>query len=160
MIPTVQAAVRIVRAEGLTGVLTRVRRAAGRGSSAPEVEITYADWINRFDRIDDEARARMRTELDTMVKKPLISILVPVYNVPAALLREMVASVQRQIYPHWELCLADDASTDGTVRQTLAALAATESRIKVVYRPQNGHISQATNSALEVATGEFVALLD
>ncbi|MDQ2148645.1 glycosyltransferase family 2 protein [Alcaligenaceae bacterium C4P045] len=160
MIPTVQAAVRIVRAEGLTGVLTRVRRAAGRGSSAPEVEISYADWIDRFDRIDDEARARMRTELDTMVKKPLISILVPVYNVPAALLREMVASVQRQIYPHWELCLADDASTDGTVRQTLAALAASESRIKVVYRPQNGHISQATNSALEVATGEFVALLD
>ncbi|HEY4247456.1 MAG TPA: glycosyltransferase [Lacunisphaera sp.] len=91
---------------------------------------------------------------------PLISILVPVFNTPERYLREMIDSVQAQTYPRWELCLADDASTLPHVRQLLADSARNDSRVHVIYRPKNGHISRATNSALTHAKGEFVALLD
>src|SRR5437660_1693700 len=64
------------------------------------------------------------------------------------------------MYPAWELCIADDASSEPTVRAVLEECRALDARIKVAYRAQNGHISRATNSALELATGEFAVLLD
>ncbi|HET6573510.1 MAG TPA: glycosyltransferase, partial [Fimbriiglobus sp.] len=91
--------------------------------------------------------------------KPTISILVPVFNVDPRWLTECVESVRRQAYPHWELCLADDASTDPATRAALDRLPR-DGRIKLIRRPVNGHICAATNSAAEVATGEFLALLD
>jgi len=91
---------------------------------------------------------------------PLLSVVMPVYNTPEGFLRAAVASVQRQVYPHWELCIADDASTEPHVRCVLENLAATDGRIRVEYRPHNGHIAEASNSALRLARGEFVALLD
>lgn len=91
---------------------------------------------------------------------PLISVLVPVYNPPEAWLRRAIESVQAQTYPRWELCLANDASTAPHVRPLLDEAARSDARIKVVHRAQNGHISRASNSALELATGEFIALLD
>lgn len=91
---------------------------------------------------------------------PLISILVPVFNPPERYLREMFASVQAQDYSRWELCLADDASTDPHVGPILSAFARQDPRVRVIHRATNGHISRATNSALQIATGEFVALLD
>ena len=92
--------------------------------------------------------------------RPLISILVPVYNVEERWLERCVDSVLRQTYPNWELCLADDHSSDPSVRPNLERLASMDDRIKVVFRNENGHISRATNSALEIAAGEFVALMD
>jgi glycosyltransferase involved in cell wall biosynthesis len=90
----------------------------------------------------------------------LFSILVPVHDTPAQYLREMIASVQAQLYPHWELCLADDASTAGHVGPLLEEYARADARIRPVFRTENGHIARATNTALGLATGEFVALLD
>jgi GT2 family glycosyltransferase len=92
--------------------------------------------------------------------RPFISIIVPTYNTPEAYLRQMLDSVRAQVFPNWELCIADDASTHDHVVPVLAEYAATDSRIKYVVRPQNGHISAASNSALELASGEFIALLD
>ncbi|MCS6982124.1 MAG: glycosyltransferase [Flavobacteriales bacterium] len=92
--------------------------------------------------------------------RPLISILVPVYNTPLRFLEELVQSIQQQIYTHWELCIADDASTDKDLRAYLQRLSQSDERIKVVWRSQNGHISRCTNSALEIASGEFCALVD
>ncbi|MBD2088486.1 glycosyltransferase [Microcoleus sp. FACHB-1515] len=92
--------------------------------------------------------------------QPLISIVTPVYNPPELFLRQAIDSVLNQIYPHWELCVADDASSALHVRPILEEYAARDSRIKVTFRSQNGHISRCSNSALELATGDFVALLD
>jgi O-antigen biosynthesis protein len=92
--------------------------------------------------------------------QPLISIIVPVYNPDAAFLRQAIASVLGQVYPHWELCLADDCSSKPYVKQILEEYQQQDSRIKVVFRQSNGHISHASNSALAVATGEYIALLD
>lgn len=91
--------------------------------------------------------------------RPTFSVLVPVYNVDPRWLTECVESVRRQAYPHWELCLSDDASTDPATRAALDSLPR-DDRIKLVRRPTNGHICAATNSAADLATGEFVALLD
>ncbi|HEX2639334.1 MAG TPA: glycosyltransferase, partial [Pyrinomonadaceae bacterium] len=76
------------------------------------------------------------------------------------ILRRAIESVRGQIYENWELCIADDRSTLGHVREILEEFAAADTRIKVVFRNENGHISAASNSALELATGRFIALLD
>ncbi|MCK7513783.1 MAG: glycosyltransferase [Desulfobacterales bacterium] len=92
--------------------------------------------------------------------RPVISVVMPVYNPREDFLRAAIESVRRQLYPHWELCIADDASTAPLARRVLEEYQAQDPRIKVCYRAENGHISEASNSALALATGEFIALLD
>ncbi|MBW4693768.1 MAG: glycosyltransferase [Lyngbya sp. HA4199-MV5] len=103
---------------------------------------------------------KLAETIDLMAHKPLISVVMPVYDPPEAFLHAAIDSVINQIYPHWELCIADDASTAPHVRPLLEYYQAQDSRIKVIFRASNGHISHCSNSALELATGEFVALLD
>jgi GT2 family glycosyltransferase len=91
---------------------------------------------------------------------PTISVLVPLYNTPRRYLTELVDSLAAQLYPNWELCLADDASPEPSVLKLARKFAARDSRIRVIALESNGGISRATNAALEVASGEFCALLD
>ena len=84
----------------------------------------------------------------------------PVYNTPEKLLVAAIESVRRQLYENWELCIADDASRQPHVRKVLERYQKKDPRIKVVIRETNGHISAASNSALALAHGEFIALLD
>ncbi|MFM1813539.1 MAG: Hyaluronan synthase, partial [Pseudomonadota bacterium] len=91
---------------------------------------------------------------------PLISVVVPAYNTPERYLRELLDCLRQQLYPCWELCIADDHSPQPHVRRILEEAAREDSRIKPVFRPDNGHISRATNSAFDVATGDYVALVD
>jgi len=91
---------------------------------------------------------------------PLISILIPTYRPPLDLLQQAVASVMEQDLACWELCIADDASGDPQLEAYLRQLADTHSQIKVTFRERNGHISACTNSALTLAQGEFILLLD
>ena len=92
--------------------------------------------------------------------QPLISIIVPVYNPDAEFLRQAIESVLGQAYPYWKLCLADDCSTKPYVWEILEEYAKKDSRIEIMRRKTNGHISHASNSALELAKGEYIALLD
>src|SRR5262249_40918986 len=87
---------------------------------------------------------------------PLISVLLPVYNANLRWLRRAIQSVQGQLYRRWELCIVDDASTNRRVWQLLQTYARRDSRIKVMRREQNGHISAASNDALNMAEGDFV----
>ena len=75
-------------------------------------------------------------------------------------MREAIESVRNQIYPHWELCISDDASTLPGVRELIETQAAQDKRIRVTFRAANGHISANSNTALDLATGDYVALLD
>ena len=84
----------------------------------------------------------------------------PCYNPDPQFLRAAIASVQAQIYPRWQLCIADDASSSPLVRGVLESCQTQDPRIQVVFRPKNGHISAASNSALELVTGDWVALMD
>lgn len=92
--------------------------------------------------------------------QPLVSVLLPVYNAKPQHLKAAIASVQAQTHERWELCIADDASTQPEVRDIIRTAASSDPRIKFCFRPTNGHISEASNSALALATGDFVALLD
>ncbi|PRG13050.1 glycosyl transferase family 2 [Burkholderia multivorans] len=145
--------------EGMQGVRRRATRILARDTFEDSPE-AYARWIAQYDTIDDAKRATLRTAVAGFARRPLISIVVPTYNSNIALLHEMIESVRAQIYPQWELCIADDASTIEAVRTTLADYASRDARIKVVLRDRNGHIAEASNSALACASGEYVALLD
>jgi GT2 family glycosyltransferase len=93
------------------------------------------------------------------VSAPRFSIVTPVYETPATVLRAMLRSVRAQSFPDWEHCLVDDCSTEPHV-QAILAEAAADPRVRVRRRDENGGIVAASNDALEVARGEFVALLD
>lgn len=120
----------------------------------------YDDWLREFATATPEALAGMAQASATLPRRPLLSLITPVYNTPEPFLRAMLDSVIAQAYPHWELCIADDASTAPHVRSVLEQYQAREPRIKVAWRKANGHISAASNTALGLATGEYVALLD
>ncbi len=120
----------------------------------------YAEWMRHHDTLTDEDRSLIRRHIASWDDPPTISVIMPVYNTPARFLREAIDSVRHQLYPHWELCIADDASPDARVRRILQDYARRDTRIRVHFRGENGHISRASNDALGMATGEFVALLD
>ncbi|EQB4872899.1 glycosyltransferase family 2 protein [Enterococcus faecalis] len=120
-------------------------------------QASYHNWLARNEVLDIEA---MTQEIATFHYQPKISIAMPVYNVEEKWLRLCIDSILNQVYTNWELCMADDASTDPNVKKILTEYQQLDERIRVVFREQNGHISEATNSALAIATGEFVALLD
>jgi GT2 family glycosyltransferase len=122
--------------------------------------ISEYDLWRRQHAITDESRAAMRNTIAAWENPPKISVVTPVYNVPETYLRKCLDSVLKQIYPNWELCLADDASPKSHVKRVLKEYAARDSRVKVVYQQTNGGISTASNAALKLATGEYVALLD
>src|SRR5438045_484088 len=98
----------------------------------------YPRWWARFDTFDAVA---LRRDLRNMRRQPLISVLLPVYNPDIRLLAAAIESIQRQIYKFWELCIADDASTDPAVRPFLEEKAREDGRIKLTFREKNGHIS-------------------
>jgi O-antigen biosynthesis protein len=119
----------------------------------------YETWC-KTTGLTDSDRDAIRCQIQTLERRPLISILMPVYNTPAHLLRMAIESVLSQLYDTWELCIADDASSEMHVRQILEEYQQRDTRIKVHFRASNGHISAASNSALDLASGDFLALLD
>ena len=120
----------------------------------------YQEWIRLCDTITEGDILAFRAEADKLQNKPLISVIMPVFDPPKKFLVKAIESVLTQAYENWELCIADDASTKKFVRPLLESYARKDSRIKVTFRKKNGHISVASNSAIKLATGEFVAFLD
>ncbi|NJS10691.1 MAG: glycosyltransferase, partial [Microcoleus sp. CSU_2_2] len=91
---------------------------------------------------------------------PKISVVMPVYNPQVEFLSSAIDSVFKQVYQNWELCIADDCSTNLTVTETLKTWAKKDDRICLKFRTENGNISAATNSAAELATGDIILFLD
>ena len=152
--------------EGVSGIKRRIAFSASPGAPPPAIDYVetnhsdYTEWVRRYDTLTDTDRERINARISQLPNAPLISIVMPVYNPPLNMLKEAIQSVQNQLYSNWELCIADDASTDNAVRELLQSYADKDFRIKVVFRKQNGHISAASNSALEIASGDYIALLD
>ncbi|WP_188903710.1 glycosyltransferase family 2 protein [Caldovatus sediminis] len=125
-----------------------------------QTDTNYRSWIRRYDTLSDADREAILAHIARLPRRPLISVVMPAYETPERFLREAIASVQAQLYPHWELCVADDASPSPHVARVLEEAARADARIRWVRRETNGHISAATNTALALATGEWVALMD
>ncbi|HEY5078767.1 MAG TPA: glycosyltransferase family 2 protein, partial [Opitutaceae bacterium] len=126
----------------------------------PTQQSEYEKWCQQHETLDDADLAAIAAHIAAFRSRPVLSVVMPVYDPPEDLLTKAIQSVIDQIYPFWELCIADDASTQPHVRAVLERFAAGEPRIKVSYRAVNGHICEATNTALALATGGFVALFD
>jgi glycosyltransferase involved in cell wall biosynthesis/Tfp pilus assembly protein PilF len=143
----------------LAKLLQKINNFDGTFQGIPCSSDIYDLWLQENTPKPEDLRC-MSEQVNLLEYQPAISIVMPVYNTPQQLLQEAIESVIAQVYPHWELCIADDNSTKPHIKEVLANYAAKDERIKVVYRRKNGHISASSNSALEVATGEFIALLD
>jgi len=140
--------------KGMYSRLEKEYKALKPSKKIDNFEVNYQGWIKTNEKdiyFYDEK---------VLKQKPLISIILPVYNTKAVFLRKAIDSVFKQTYPYWELCIADDASNDKETITTLKHYEKRDERIKVIYREKNSHISAALNSALSLANGEWVAFLD
>ncbi len=124
----------------------------------PRLSSDYARWQGRNEPALDAGSIEKRVA--DLQRRPLLSVVMPVYQAPERWLRRALDSVIGQHYPDWELCISDDASLSPHVREVLEEYRRRDPRVKVIYRQQNGHISESSNSALELATGEYMVLLD
>lgn len=152
----IKRAAEIGRQRGWAGIETHLRQK----NFYRRQRSNYQKWIRAVDTLDDSKREKIRQEIEKFERRPLVSVVMPVYNVGEKWLRLCVESVRRQLYENWQLCIADDCSPAPHISRVLEEYAALDKRIKITFRQTNGHISAASNSALELATGEFAALLD
>ncbi|MFV0527835.1 MAG: glycosyltransferase family 2 protein [Lachnospiraceae bacterium] len=120
-------------------------------------EIPYEAWYEAY-RPKGELLDRQRRR--TWEKPDKISIVVPAYQTPVAFLSEMIASVQAQTYPYWELCIVNASPQDEPMSALLEEYTKTDVRIRCVELSENLGIAGNTNAAFEMATGTFTALLD
>ena len=123
----------------------------------PDTDWAYALWRELQHLPEREGWRQKPLSVDPAVT---FSVLMPVYNPKPEHLREAVDSLLAQDYPHWELCMADDASPDPNLRPLLLELTALDPRIRVEFRATNGHIAAATNTAIDMARFEYAVLLD
>jgi O-antigen biosynthesis protein len=143
-------AIKLFRNEGLAGINRGIGIVVQSGKTIrnkADERNNYVLWNQRYDTLTNETRTILCKRINGLSYKPLISVVMPVYNPNTEWLIAAIESVRTQIYPHWELCIADDASTNSAVRPILTRYANDDKRIKVVYRKKNGHISAASNSA-------------
>ncbi|MGD1806919.1 glycosyltransferase [Dapis sp. BLCC M126] len=130
------------------------------GFVLPETIDVYDAWL-AVNKWGDRSLQYLVSRLEgSQTPLPKISVVMPVYNPPVEFLRKGIASVLNQVYQNWEFCIADDCSTNLDIREILTEIAKTDSRIKLTFRSENGNISAATNSAAELATGDFILFLD
>ena len=134
--------------------------AGNEGSNPLKHEQDYGKWVELYGQLTSRDRDNIAGRIALFPRKPLISVLMPVYNTPEDYLEEAIRSVINQLYPNWELCIADDHSDDERQRQIIRKYAERDGRIRYLFRQENGHISVASNSTLEMATGDYVVLLD
>ena len=119
----------------------------------------YDQWVNN--NLPDAITASiLKRQSDQLTYRPLISVVVPTYNTDLVFLRDCLESVMAQVYENWELCIVDDASSDSRVRDIIKEYSLIDGRIKYKFLKTNRHIAGATNEAIKMVTGEYVALFD
>lgn len=120
-------------------------------------DISYAEWL----KDKRPSRRELKEQKETVFSyAPKFSIIVPTYNTPVNFLKEMVDSVRNQTYSNWQLCIADGSDPDNEARSVIEEYSKNDSRIVVTYLADNYGISGNTNKAMELATGDYIALFD
>jgi glycosyltransferase involved in cell wall biosynthesis len=151
-IPKLIKAFKMLKNSGLSAVINKLK--------GDEPVADYQEWVKKYDTLTNSDLAAMQNHISSLKLTPKFSIIVPTYNTPVDLLKKTINSVVNQVYQNWELCIADDCSTNKDLIHYLKELSTKSSQIKVHFRSTNGHISAASNDALTMATGEYIALLD
>lgn len=151
ILPAFAKSLRLVASGGFNKLLL--------GDSYHLTPMEYREWVVDKDTLSAEQLTLRQAELDIFAIQPKFSIIIPCYETPVEFLTKAVESVRAQIYPNWEICIADDASQDRRLHAYLAELE-DDPRIKVSLRLENGHISRCSNTALATAEGDWAVLLD
>jgi len=141
-----------IRTIGGRGVLHR----AASSARLLEDDVRYRKWLAAHPH---EAPDGLVQAVAQLSYRPLISVIVPVFNTEPRLLGRCLESIRAQVYPHWEICVGDDGSTAAGTRAALTDACA-DPRIRVVRSDRNAGIAAATNAGLSLATGDFVAFVD
>jgi len=149
---------RLWRAGGMSALKYHLSR-NGEHAASP-INRNYATWIEQVETLKDASPDVVSEFLTASTRLPLISIVMPVYNVQESWLRKAIESVLEQSYPHWELCIVDDASTAVHVRPVLNEYLEIDQRVKVAFRDVNGHISVASNTGVSLASGQYIGFMD
>ena len=120
----------------------------------------YRIWIRKFDKIGWLKKRSFRRKIQKFEYYPLVSIILPVYDPNVGFFVQTLSSVLNQLYKNWELCICNDCSKNPLVQETIVKFASRDSRIKYTTLNENMHISHASNKAVSLAEGEFLAFLD
>ena len=158
--------VSIFRESGVSGIRGYLReaeagRAAGASAAGASPTISEAAALEIFGEQQNEfSRDELLAKVAELRRKPLISVVMPIYKTPPEWLARVIESLREQVYPNWELCAVDDHSPTDEQRQILEAFAVKDPRVRFQVAEINGGISAASNRALSMARGEYVALVD
>ena len=146
---SVKLGLKVLRSQGIKALIQKIKQ-------VNRLPSTLIDNVYKY--IEPELSDEIKSEIEGFTKKPLISIIMPVYNVDPKWLDLAIKSIEKQWYENWELCIVDDKSTNKKTVDFLKAINST--KIKVKQLKQNGNISMASNEALSLTSGEYIALMD
>ena len=121
--------------------------------------VIYSKWIEKH-LPSERTLQKQRERSASMAERPLISIVVPCYRTPENYLRELAASVASQSYDRYELILSDGSGADSPIADLLDALAARDSRIRVLHHDRQLRIAENTNAAIAEAVGDWILFAD
>ena len=156
----------VLRDQGLAGLKRRLARIEARAADGGlsdvwgDVGLTYSEWVKKYDTIDEDIRTKIRGHIGRLKNKPLISVVMPVYNPRSKASRPDHSIGEGAALPELGIVYRRRRFDQSEIRRVIERHTSKDLRIKVIYRAENGHISRATNSALDLARGEFVAFLD
>ena len=128
-------------------------------------DVPYDKWFNSHYPRPEELEKQRKSAADKEENAVLFSVIVPAYCTPENVLCAMIDSVRAQTYPKWELCIADASDREPapgsrSVEQAVLAYAAEDERIRYLKLEENKGISENTNAAMEMASGDYICLLD
>lgn len=121
---------------------------------------TYESWIARYDTLNPRLRQSLEADIARLTAGLMISIIMPISDDDALAVDETIRSVQRQLYPRWELCLAVERSVPEPLSKSLRALAQQDGRIRIVDVEDHSKWADTANAALKLASGDFIGLVD
>jgi GT2 family glycosyltransferase len=147
--------IEIYKREGLHGIRYRIRFLLEKNLYAESLAVNIF-----YNQQKEFSREEIEFQIEYYSRKPLISIIMPVFNTSLKWLELAIKSLQAQMYKNWELCAVDDCSTKENTKMLLEKYAKVDARIRFYFSPQNEGISAASNFSLKMAKGEYIALFD
>lgn len=150
-ITNIKKGLKLLKHKGLKAVIYKIRAKM----YGPHYD--YGKWFEKHKVTAEELEVQRNHKFPF---SPTISILVPTYNTPINFLREMIDSVVNQSYSNWQLCIADGSEGNKELEAILEEYAKKDSRIVYNLLDKNRGISENTNGALDIATGDYIGLLD
>ena len=150
----VEKGIRYWKSQGVTALAEKVVTKVKNVRQGPP---SYQKWIRHHLPDRNELEKQKKTSFGY---RPKISFVVPLYKTPEKYLRRLAESFQEQTYSNWELCFSDGSGAQSPLTELLKELTAKDNRIKYVSHEEPLQISENTNSAIEIATGDFIAFAD